>query len=38
MNSLGTALVDSHQELPQVTRENDFATLNRAEIAMLVQP
>jgi hypothetical protein len=27
-----TAVVDSHQELEQVSRENDFATLNRAEI------
>jgi hypothetical protein len=33
-----TALVDSHQELTQVTRENDYATLNRAEIAMVAQP
>lgn len=33
-----TALVDSHQELTQVTRENDYATLSRAEIAMVAQP
>ena len=30
-----TVVVDSHQELEQVTRENDFATLNRAEIVMV---
>ena len=30
-----TAVVDSHQELEQVTRENDFATLNRAKIVMV---
>jgi hypothetical protein len=32
-----TAVVDSHQELPDVDRQNDFLTLHRSEVVMLAE-